>query len=674
MQASWFLMGVAVKTSAVLALAWLAAWCLRKRSAALRHLVWTAAAASVLALPLLSLILPGVRMPAGGALLALVPNITFQAGATAGAAPAAQAGRDLPRPMPAPARSPIDWRWLPALIWAAGTAVGLAQLAAAARAIARARRVAPPHLAQAESAALAKTLRIECEVGVWEAPAGTMPVACGFLRPAIFLPADASEWDAEHRRMVLLHELAHVRRGDAAAHLLARLALTLHWWNPLARLAWREALKERERSADDLVLLAGERASAYAGHLLDAARALQSSCPMARAALAMARRSQLEGRLLAILDPRVPRHAVARVSALATILLAVVTVAPVAAIRAQDRMAPKPAGTPALQAGSGAQDTAAAQPAAAEDVEAAIRAATDYETLDRAARSYARQGEFGTAQRLLEAALPLREKSAGRQSAVYVEGLVKLGDLSHAQKRDKDAADYYQQAVAAVNGKPEAARPLTSLGALSLSRTDYAQARVYFEQARAADPAHAGMPLTWIALTYEKEGNAGAQAETAFQQAMAAEDPASGDAATTLELYAMFLQGQGRGVDSDAAREKAAAIRGRLNAPANNAKAPSPSNGVYKVGNGVTPPALILKMEPEYTEMARLAKYEGKAVLYVEIGTDGAPRNIRVVRSLGLGLDEQAVEAVSQWKFKPGTRDGVPVTVAATIEVNFRAL
>jgi len=661
-----FLIGVAVKTSAVLAVAWLAAWTLRNRSAALRHLVWTAAAASVLALPLLSLILPAVHMPAGGALLALVPDITFQAGTTEGATPAPQARVPLPRPMPAPARPPVDWRWLLVLIWAAGTAVGLAQLAAAGWAIGRARRAARPHMTQTEGATLAKTLGFDRSVDILEAPAGSMPVACGFLRPAIFLPADARTWDAEHRRMVLLHELAHVLRGDAAAHLLARLALTVHWWNPLARLAWREALKERERAADDLVLLAGERASAYAAHLLDAARALQASRPMAHAALAMARRSQLEGRLLAILDPRVPRHAVARVSALATILLAVVTVAPVAAIRAQEKVTLKPESTPA----------APAQPAAMEDVEATIAAATDYDTLDRAAKTYIRRGKFGTAQRLLEAALPLREKSAGRASAIYAEGLVKLGDLAHAQRRDSDAANYYQQALGVVNGKAEAARPLTSLGALALSRTDYAQARTYFEQARAADSAHAGMPLTWIALTceHEKEGNSATQAESAFQQAMAAEDPASDDAATTLELYAMFLQGQGRGVEGDAAREKAAAIRGRLNAAANSAKQASTGNGVYKIGGAVTPPALILKMEPEYTEMARLAKYQGKAVLYVEIGPDGVPRNIRVIRSLGLGLDEQAVDAVSQWKFKPGMRDGVPVTVAATIEVNFRLL
>jgi TonB family protein len=99
-----------------------------------------------------------------------------------------------------------------------------------------------------------------------------------------------------------------------------------------------------------------------------------------------------------------------------------------------------------------------------------------------------------------------------------------------------------------------------------------------------------------------------------------------------------------------------------------------PDNGVFRVGGGVTAPTLLQKIEPEYTEEARLAGYDGTAILYVEIGTDGFPQNIKVTRGLGLGLDEKAIEAVSKWLFTPGTRFGVPVTVAATIEVNFRLL
>jgi protein TonB len=96
--------------------------------------------------------------------------------------------------------------------------------------------------------------------------------------------------------------------------------------------------------------------------------------------------------------------------------------------------------------------------------------------------------------------------------------------------------------------------------------------------------------------------------------------------------------------------------------------------GVYKVGGGVTAPALLFKVEPEYSEEARKAKYQGTVLLYIEVDPSGRATNIKVARSLGLGLDEKAMEAVRKWKFKPGYKDGKPVTVAATIEVNFRLL
>jgi TonB family protein len=96
--------------------------------------------------------------------------------------------------------------------------------------------------------------------------------------------------------------------------------------------------------------------------------------------------------------------------------------------------------------------------------------------------------------------------------------------------------------------------------------------------------------------------------------------------------------------------------------------------GVFKVGGGVTAPTLLYKVEPEYSEEARKAKYQGTVVLYVEVDPSGRAVNPKVIRSLGLGLDEKAIEAVRKWKFKPGYKDGRPVTVIATIEVNFRLL
>jgi TonB family protein len=96
--------------------------------------------------------------------------------------------------------------------------------------------------------------------------------------------------------------------------------------------------------------------------------------------------------------------------------------------------------------------------------------------------------------------------------------------------------------------------------------------------------------------------------------------------------------------------------------------------GVFRVGGGVTAPALLAKVEPEYSEEARKAKYQGTVLLYVQVSPEGKAVNMRVLHSLGLGLDEKAMEAVKKWRFKPGTKDGKPVTVEAQIEVNFRLL
>ncbi len=96
--------------------------------------------------------------------------------------------------------------------------------------------------------------------------------------------------------------------------------------------------------------------------------------------------------------------------------------------------------------------------------------------------------------------------------------------------------------------------------------------------------------------------------------------------------------------------------------------------GAYRIGGGVSPPQVIFKVEPEYSEEARKAKFQGTVVLFVVVDEKGNPRDLKVIRPLGLGLDQKAIEAVEKWRFKPGMKDGRAVPVQATIEVNFRLL
>jgi protein TonB len=94
--------------------------------------------------------------------------------------------------------------------------------------------------------------------------------------------------------------------------------------------------------------------------------------------------------------------------------------------------------------------------------------------------------------------------------------------------------------------------------------------------------------------------------------------------------------------------------------------------GVFRVGGGVSAPRAIYAPDPEYSEEARKAKWQGTCVLWLIVGPDGRPRDIRVQRTLGLGLDEKAVEAVKTWRFEPAMKDNKPVAVQINVEVSFR--
>lgn len=89
---------------------------------------------------------------------------------------------------------------------------------------------------------------------------------------------------------------------------------------------------------------------------------------------------------------------------------------------------------------------------------------------------------------------------------------------------------------------------------------------------------------------------------------------------------------------------------------------------------GVTPPVVIHRVEPDYPDEARKARFQGSVLVYVEVDEQGRIRSIRVEKPAGLGLDEKAIEAVKQWRFRPATRDGRPVAVPARIDVSFHLL
>lgn len=343
------------KATILLATAGLLSVVLRRRSAAARHLVWTLALLGALVLPALSIALPrwqvglievasvgsqlpasSFELPAPGVQPSLKRDVGMQrpegsaAETRTAAAPRSNGGSRL---------SQISWPAALLLLWALGAGVILARLAAGLVAVQwmsrRTERVTDaPWLPQAR--ALAAELGISPRIVFLRSGRAAMPMALGIFRPAVLMPSDADHWPAERLRIVLLHELAHVKRRDCLTHGLAQIACAAYWFNPLAWIAARHLRTERERACDDLVLASGTRGADYADQLLEVARVMRAGrfpAVLAGASLAMAHRSQLEGRLIAILDPGVPRSGISRVrTSLATLVFAV-AVMPLASLQ-----------------------------------------------------------------------------------------------------------------------------------------------------------------------------------------------------------------------------------------------------------------------------------------------------------------------------------------------------
>ena len=370
-----------IKVTFVLGLAGIATVVLGRSSAAVRHMVWTLALSSALMLPVLSFALPRWQLPIvklqssvsptqapvllhpslpkasarqaptsseatasqrAEAALPLTlrehaPEVEAESGALPSTAPTAEVAAT-PR-VSFSTFSLTSLTMVLAAIWMAGVLAVVGRLVVGLVAVAwmsrrTVRVVDAPWLPLAVE--LASELGITRRLTFLESPRASMPMASGIFKPSVLMPEDANRWPLERLRIVLLHELAHVKRRDCLTHVIVQLACALYWFNPLAWIAARHVRTERERACDDLVLACGTRGPDYAEELLEIARVMRGGrypALLAGATLAMAHRSQLEGRLIAILDPKVPRAAVSRLRTALTAVGVACALAPLAAMQ-----------------------------------------------------------------------------------------------------------------------------------------------------------------------------------------------------------------------------------------------------------------------------------------------------------------------------------------------------
>lgn len=356
---------LAVKGAIVLAAAFLVTLALRRASAASRHLVWSLAFAAILLMTVLAYVLPPWPVPLVSTLVDQGYRLHEQMRRSDSmpeiATDRPSDGKTVSEPMPnpnqenfanpgllhadqargftesgAPDTSPIStWpSWIIGL-WIAGVAVTVAR-----RLVGRLRVAWLTHRGHlVQEGPWIQLLHSLCdEVGVarsvrlFRSDRATVPMTWGLIKPKILLPADAETWPFERRRSVLMHEVAHIKRLDVLTQAAAQIVCSLYWFNPLVGLAYRQFVKEREHACDDFVLRTGTKPSTYASILLDLASSAQPALTSV-ATVAMARSSQLEGRLLAILDPRLRRTVLTRFTVAAAALVVFTVVVPLAAMR-----------------------------------------------------------------------------------------------------------------------------------------------------------------------------------------------------------------------------------------------------------------------------------------------------------------------------------------------------
>ena len=335
----------AIKGLFVLLMVALGLMLVKKGSAARRHLVWVVALLAVGAMPVLSYCLPAWQLP-------VLPEqmVPWQADVIA-PLEVTMAPSGLPLDIPASNEQglvselngaplaaavvteevttvlALTWRHWLLFIWTGGFGLAMLPLLIGVLALFLICR-SSGHVDDANLTNVIDRVRgqlgINRSITVLQSEKNSSeqsPAVWGVLTPVLLLPKEYIKWTNDRLESVLLHELAHIKRYDWLTQMVIHVIGAMHWFNPLVWFAIRRVRLEREKACDDLVLGAGVTGPDYAQHLLDIARNVSMPRPLASVALAMARTSQVEKRLVDILNPRRNRNGLTRCRVVITVLV-----------------------------------------------------------------------------------------------------------------------------------------------------------------------------------------------------------------------------------------------------------------------------------------------------------------------------------------------------------------
>ena len=530
-----------LRSSIVLIAGLVAAALMRRQPAALRHSVVAAALVLAAAQPVITRVIPALTLPRIAwtvETVAAEPPVTVETEFALEKAIAA----------PAQPAASVDWSRVMLVAWLAGVAINLAILLTGMAWLLRLQSRARP--AGAEWLAIDASLRSQMGDGsparivITRHPA--LIVTWGVIAPAILLPSDADTWSAERKRMVIAHEVAHLLRRDWLTQVVAEIARSLNWFNPLFWLACATLRRESEHAADDLVLDTGIAGTSYASDLVALARTLRVHGRTWLPAPSIARPSTLERRVRAMLNPQLNRRPVSRAWQFALMAL------------------------------------------------------------------------------LFAIALPI---AAASQAASAPSGMV-------VDPMDRPLADAVVRLSAIANNEQAFETRTDANGAFKFNAVtpgDYMLSIRYpgFSSSRQRVQLRAGE------FTFTLKAQVGTLQETISVRA--------GDTGST------------------------ATSRSEQSAPAPDA----PSCSATGAGE-LTPPMKIRDVRPRYKQAWVDAGIEGNILMQARIGRDGNVRSVNALSPTNPELEDEAVAAVSQWRFSPTYLNCNPIEVEMYVTVSFK--
>jgi len=654
------LLEASIKSSMVLLFTYGVTALLRRQSAALRHAFWTAGLICALAAPVLSLILPAWH-------LNLEQNRRIET-----QRPVAIQTTEHTNPTANPtlsetthpsARYVLQPSSAILLLWLCGLAavamklsVEFSKLAWLAFGATPVRQESLTSLVREVSIRiqLKRLARLLCN------PNASVLGTWGMLRPRIILPGEAVTWTSERMTVVLGHELAHVKRNDWLVQIVAEAARTVFWFNPLFWIACNRLRRESEYACDDTAMSLGVDGPSYASHVLELARTLKHCSPTGAAALAMANPSNLERRLVAMLNPSLNRRAASKSTFVLIILAALALTFPIAAMHPQQ--------------------TQPAKPAAAEMVNLPGGFQVSKDSLTSPAEIVAR-GQVSQRRPNSDVAMTISASTTSLSTAA-ASPQPPSGAISGTVS-DPSGALVPGARVTVVNQSTGVSAEALSndSGAFSISSLtpgNYSM-NVYTDWSGTSNPT---------VIPVQAGNNTQVAAKPQVRWTTVIEVRVSSIPGSCLQLLGTTKADGTTYTRADCVELNAA----ERNVPPHFAPPPMPDEIVIlgtfplalvpsqipaangqrlRIGGVFQPGNLIYHPSPIYPPEARRIGLGGQVVFSATIDAAGVPQTLTVIDSSNLLFNQPSFDAIQTWKYKPTFLNNEPVAVPTTITVNF---